>query len=160
MRKRQQPSTRHPRLCESRRDEARRPRLPMLPRVIRKATDHTGKADAVCAPGRPVVSVALATDAGLLMSSVTSSSVTVCGGRASGDRPSPARGTGEGKRHARAGIRASLASGYGSAACSEAAALLVCGATPGMACGWGTTAWWRVPQACVYSAPKKKISAE
>jgi hypothetical protein len=81
---RQQPSARQPRLCKSHRDEARCPCMPILPRAIRKAIDHPGQADAVRALGRSAASVALAPDAGLLMSSDTSSCVTVCGDRSSG----------------------------------------------------------------------------
>jgi hypothetical protein len=43
---------------------------------------------------------------------------------------------------------------------SVAASLLVWGAAPGMACGWGVTSPSRVAQACVNSAPKNMIRAE
>jgi O-methyltransferase domain len=43
---------------------------------------------------------------------------------------------------------------------SAATAPLVWGAAPETACGLGVTALWRVAQACVNSAPKKKIRAE
>ena len=44
--------------------------------------------------------------------------------------------------------------------CSAATSLLVWGAAPGTACGWGDTGPWRVAQACVNSAPKNTIRAE
>ena len=43
---------------------------------------------------------------------------------------------------------------------SVAASLLVWGAAPEMACGWGATPPWRVAQACVNSAPKNMMRAE
>ena len=43
---------------------------------------------------------------------------------------------------------------------SVAASLLVWGAAPAMACGWGVTSPCRVAQACVNSAPKNRIRAE
>src|SRR5919197_6351378 len=43
---------------------------------------------------------------------------------------------------------------------SLAASLLVWGAAPETACGWGVTPPCRVAQACVNSAPKNRIKAE
>ena len=43
---------------------------------------------------------------------------------------------------------------------SLAASLLVWGAAPGTACGWGVTSPCRVAQVCVNSAPKNIIRAE
>src|SRR5262245_53881392 len=81
---RPQPSTRHMAIRANRGAGARRPSMPILPNATRRTTDHPAQADALRIPGSAAAGAALAAVIGLLISSVTSSWVTVCGARSSG----------------------------------------------------------------------------
>src|SRR5215813_8544740 len=81
---RPQPSTKHIAIRANRGAGARHPSMLRLPNATRRTTDHPAQADALRVPGSPAAGAALAAVIGLLISSVTSSWVTVCGGRSSG----------------------------------------------------------------------------